>query len=152
MGPRTGPQAAGLGPGGNDALERNVARLFRHHVGIAREVEFSTPSLVGGMRHKGTLIWQLDPCSQPKGESWDDGGHNTNRKTRGTCPACLLAVASANMNFERNDDLIKQCFVAGMVRSGLKSLCEGVRLQTLGRAGLQQLQVDVHYLRPQLRR
>ena len=61
MGPRAGPQAAGLGPGGNDALERNVARLFRHHVGIAREVELSTPSLVGGMRHKGTLIWQLTP-------------------------------------------------------------------------------------------
>ena len=35
---------------------------------------------------------------------------------------------------------------------GLKSLVEGVRLQTLGRAGLQQLQVDVHFLRPHLRR
>lgn len=28
---------------------------------------------------------------------------------------------------------------------------ECVRLQTLGRAGLQQLQLDMHYLRPSLR-
>jgi hypothetical protein len=41
---------------------------------------------------------------------------------------------------------------AGIARAGLKSLVEGVRLQTLGRAGLQQLQVDVHFLRPHLRR
>mmetsp|Transcript_22138 Transcript_22138/g.37821 ORF Transcript_22138/g.37821 Transcript_22138/m.37821 type:complete len:244 (-) Transcript_22138:217-948(-) len=35
---------------------------------------------------------------------------------------------------------------------GLKSLVECIRLQTLGRAGLQQLQLDCHYLRPLLRR
>lgn len=35
---------------------------------------------------------------------------------------------------------------------GLKSLVECVRLHTLGRAGLQQLQLDMHYLRPLLRR
>ena len=34
----------------------------------------------------------------------------------------------------------------------MKSLAESVRLQTLSRAGLQQLQLDVHYLRPLLRR
>lgn len=34
----------------------------------------------------------------------------------------------------------------------LKAWVELVRLQTLGRQGLQQLQVDVHFLRPQLRR
>lgn len=32
----------------------------------------------------------------------------------------------------------------------LKSLLECIRLQTLGRAGLQQLQLDCHYLRPSL--
>ena len=41
---------------------------------------------------------------------------------------------------------------AGISRVGLKSLVESVRLQTLSRAGLQQLQLDVHYLRPLLRR
>ena len=35
---------------------------------------------------------------------------------------------------------------------GLKAFVELVRLQTLNRQGLQQLQVDVHCLRPQLRR
>ena len=42
--------------------------------------------------------------------------------------------------------------MAGISRVGLKSFVESVRLQTLSRAGLQQLQLDVHYLRPLLRR
>lgn len=42
--------------------------------------------------------------------------------------------------------------VAGISRVGLKSLVESVRLQTLSRAGLQQLQLDAHYLRPLLHR
>lgn len=41
---------------------------------------------------------------------------------------------------------------AAIIGVGLKSLVECIRLQTLGRAGLQQLQLDVHYLRPRLRR
>mmetsp|Transcript_2658 Transcript_2658/g.5884 ORF Transcript_2658/g.5884 Transcript_2658/m.5884 type:complete len:253 (-) Transcript_2658:160-918(-) len=42
--------------------------------------------------------------------------------------------------------------LAAIIGVGLKSLVECVRLQTLGRAGLQQLQLDCHYLRPTLRR
>lgn len=42
--------------------------------------------------------------------------------------------------------------VAGITRIGIKAFVESVRLQTLNRQGLQQLQVDVHFLRPQLRR
>ena len=45
-----------------------------------------------------------------------------------------------------------EVWCAGISRVGLKSLVESVRLQTLSRAGLQQLQLDVHYLRPLLRR
>ena len=41
---------------------------------------------------------------------------------------------------------------AGITRVALKAFVELVRLQTLSRQGLQQLQVDVHFLRPQLRR
>ncbi len=41
---------------------------------------------------------------------------------------------------------------AAIIGVGLKSLVECIRLQTLGRAGLQQLQLDVHHLRPRLRR
>ncbi len=41
---------------------------------------------------------------------------------------------------------------AAIIGVGLKSLVECIRLQTLGRAGLQQLQLDAHYLRPRLRR
>lgn len=42
--------------------------------------------------------------------------------------------------------------MAAIIGVGLKSLVECIRLQTLGRAGLQQLQLDMHYIRPQLRR
>ena len=45
---------------------------------------------------------------------------------------------------------VKMC--AGVARAGLKSFVELVRLQTLSRQGLQQLQVDVHFLREHLRR
>ena len=41
---------------------------------------------------------------------------------------------------------------AAVTCAGLKSLVETVRLQTLNRAGMQQLQLDVHFLRPSLRR
>jgi hypothetical protein len=42
--------------------------------------------------------------------------------------------------------------LSAVARVGVKSLVECVRLQTVSRAGLQQLQLDVHFLRPQLRR
>lgn len=42
--------------------------------------------------------------------------------------------------------------LGAVISVGLKSLVECIRLQTLGRAGLQQLQLDVQYLRPLLRR
>ena len=41
---------------------------------------------------------------------------------------------------------------AGITTVGVKGLVECIRLQTLNRQALQQIQVDVHYLRPQLRR
>ena len=41
---------------------------------------------------------------------------------------------------------------AGIVKVGLKSLVECIRLQTLGRQGLQQLQLDAQYLRHLLKR
>ncbi|EIE21455.1 hypothetical protein COCSUDRAFT_66895 [Coccomyxa subellipsoidea C-169] len=49
-------------------------------------------------------------------------------------------------------DLMQASVLAGITRIGIKSFVESVRLQTLNRQGLQQLQVDVHFLRPQLRR
>ncbi|KAK9806582.1 hypothetical protein WJX73_004732 [Symbiochloris irregularis] len=42
--------------------------------------------------------------------------------------------------------------LAAVTCAGLKAFVEMVRLQTLNRAGMQQLQLDVHYLRPFLRR
>ncbi len=41
---------------------------------------------------------------------------------------------------------------AGILCIGLKSMVECLRLLTLGRAGLQQIQCDVNYLRPVLKR
>ena len=42
--------------------------------------------------------------------------------------------------------------LAGILKVGLKSLVEDVRCRTLGRPALQQLQLDVYFLRPLLRR
>jgi len=41
---------------------------------------------------------------------------------------------------------------AGILKVGLKSLVEDLRLATLSRAALHQAQLDVHYLRLALRR
>ena len=37
-----------------------------------------------------------------------------------------------------------------LLESALRSLIESLRLATLGRAGFQQVQLDVHYLRPRV--
>lgn len=50
----------------------------------------------------------------------------------------------ANLRFNEH------AIVAVVVCSGLQSFVEAVRLQTVGRAGLQQLQLDAYYLRPAL--
>ena len=42
--------------------------------------------------------------------------------------------------------------LTGVVRIALKSLAECVRCQTLGRAGYQQMTLDLAYLKPQVRR
>ncbi|GLC45938.1 hypothetical protein PLESTF_000714400 [Pleodorina starrii] len=48
--------------------------------------------------------------------------------------------------------LASPAILAAIASVALKSLLESIRLETLGRAGLQQLQLDVASLRPQLRR
>ena len=44
------------------------------------------------------------------------------------------------------------CCLPGITKVALKAFVEGVRLQTLGRTGLQQIQLDVHFLRQHLGR
>ena len=39
---------------------------------------------------------------------------------------------------------------AALLWGALQALVDSVRQQTLGRAALQQVQLDVHYLRPQV--
>jgi hypothetical protein len=46
--------------------------------------------------------------------------------------------------------LTQAALLGSVIGIGLKSLLECIRMQTLGRAGLQQLQLDCHYLRPLL--
>ena len=41
---------------------------------------------------------------------------------------------------------------AGILKVGLKSLVEDLRLATLSRPALHQAQLDIHHLRPALRR
>uniref|UniRef100_A0A383VMJ6 Vacuolar protein sorting-associated protein 51 homolog n=1 Tax=Tetradesmus obliquus TaxID=3088 RepID=A0A383VMJ6_TETOB len=46
----------------------------------------------------------------------------------------------------------QSALLAAVAIVGLKSLVEFIRLQTLGKAGLQQLQLDMYYMRPRLLR
>ena len=52
------------------------------------------------------------------------------------------------VQLERKAEFTQSSIQASILGSGLKSLIECIRMETLGRAGLQQLQLDVLYLRP----
>ena len=64
----------------------------------------------------------------------------------------VARLFSERVRFSGRVEFTRSSVLAGVARLGLKSMVEGVRLQTLGRAGLQQLQLDVHYLRQPLSR
>ena len=64
----------------------------------------------------------------------------------------LTYVEAPNCLRERLPVRSSGVMLAGITRIGVKGLVECIRLQTLNRQALQQIQVDVHYLRPQLRR
>ncbi|GMH43701.1 hypothetical protein BSKO_11623 [Bryopsis sp. KO-2023] len=103
----------------------------------------------------------------------DDGGHRSGKRhTRGKASSRTASMASIDnwegegSSLERNvaklfREKIQLCrqarftqssILAAIMGVGLKSLVECIRLETLGRAGLQQLQLDVSYLRPLVRR
>eukprot|EP00891_Asterochloris_glomerata_P001742 jgi/Astpho2/1742/Aster-04163 len=56
------------------------------------------------------------------------------------------------VKFSLHVEFTQASILAGIVKVGLKSLVECIRLQTLGRQGLQQLQLDAQYLRHLLKR
>ncbi|KAK9817324.1 hypothetical protein WJX74_004288 [Apatococcus lobatus] len=64
----------------------------------------------------------------------------------------VARLFSERVRFSGRIEFTRSSVLAGVARLGLKSMVEGARLQTLGRAGLQQLQLDVHYLRQPLSR
>ncbi|GAB4820337.1 hypothetical protein N2152v2_007383 [Parachlorella kessleri] len=47
-------------------------------------------------------------------------------------------------------ELSRGSLLAAILAQALRSVVEAVRLTTLGRAGFQQIQLDIHYLRPRL--
>lgn len=72
-------------------------------------------------------------------ESWEEGSsleRNVAKLFREKVQLC------------RQAQFTQSSILASIWGVGLKSLVECIRLQTLGRAGLQQLQLDISYLRP----
>ena len=165
--------------GAGDVLERNVARLFRERVTLFEEIQLTQPSLMSG---KGTLVWDeqaamtacpvrcLDvqwnyrglpgcwPCRAGLCSwvqaSWTSLSRARSKSLGASCQRSLPFLSARSHAHQHT--AATSCdtgpAAAAIVRSGLKSMVECVRLVTLGRAGLQQLQVDVHYLRSRLRR
>ena len=56
----------------------------------------------------------------------------------------LAACRPGGLNLSRGS------LLAAILAQTLRSMVEAVRLTTLGRAGFQQIQLDIHYLRPRL--
>lgn len=134
------------------SMERNVAKLFTEKVKIFGRVKFSQVRLVSiacrsSVPRSGVCFGSLGGravdllyCTRSC-PSW----------VRANCRVVELEPWLGRMS-RMGSAAPQASILAAIAQVGLKSWVEYVRLQTLGRAGLQQLQLDVHFLRPQLRR
>lgn len=132
-----------------DLLIEKLATAEAEVVQLVRETGQSTPPNARGHRSAASVSGQSEGYGG--GDSW---GAQTPR-TQLTGSAMERNVARLfrdRVKFSAAVEFTQASILAGISRVGLKSLVESVRLQTLSRAGLQQLQLDVHYLRPLLRR
>lgn len=76
-------------------------------------------------------------------ESWEGEGTSLERN--------VAKLFREKVQLCRQAQFTQSSILAAIMGVGLKSLVESIRLETLGRAGLQQLQLDVFYLRPLVR-
>jgi hypothetical protein len=156
-----GGPAAGAGrEGASMAVERSVARLFQDRGAPPAEVDFSQGSILGGApANAAPLILSMRlPCKHVCLNSLSAtvacGALHYCRQQGHACCACAGSMPPRAVEGRacRGVMRVRVGWRAGAVRMALKGAVELVRLQTLRRQALQQLQVDLHYLRPQLRR
>ena len=108
---------------------------------------------VGFRLHCLCALWQdlVLPISHlcPLGSCWSLGWQSACHQHLKLAAACDSASPGCACRRRTPENMSS---AAGIVKVGLKSLVECIRLQTLGRQGLQQLQLDAQYLRHLLKR
>ncbi|KAA6417142.1 MAG: hypothetical protein FRX49_12897 [Trebouxia sp. A1-2] len=132
-----------------DLLIEKLATAEAEVVQLVRETGQSTPQNARGHRSAASVSGQTEGYGG--GDSW--GAQTPCTQLAGSAMERNVArLFRDRVKFSAAVEFTQASILAGISRVGLKSLVESVRLQTLSRAGLQQLQLDVHYLRPLLRR
>ena len=111
------------------------------------------------------VLDELDDLEADVCQLIDDGGQRA--VARRPQEADLVPSAAGNMALQRNvDRLFREklkifrdvieatqiAILGGVTKILLKSFVEAIRLETLSAAGFKQLQVDIAFLRPKLRR
>ncbi|DBB17629.1 TPA: hypothetical protein ACH3X3_002673 [Trebouxia sp. C0006] len=132
-----------------DLLIEKLATAEAEVVQLVRETGQTTPQNARGHRSSASVSGQSEGYGG--GDSW--GAQTPRMQLTGSAMERNVArLFRDRVKFSAAVEFTQTSILAGISRVGLKSLVESVRLQTLSRAGLQQLQLDVHYLRPLLRR
>ena len=158
-----------------DASGRRLAVMIRRSVDAANWLETREPRDVRPLCD--FLLEDLAGIEAETGQILDDGGHGASDGGMGAGASSLLSPAQQTpigrrkieagvaraLGEEEEDDGAGRTFdapieatqasvLAAVTRHALKSLVECVRLQTFGRAGYQQMTVDVAFLGPRVRR
>ena len=158
-----------------DASGRRLAVMIRRSVDAANWLETREPRDVRPLCD--FLLEDLAGIEAETGQILDDGGHGASDCGMGAGASSLLSPAQQTpigrrkieagvaraLGEEEEDDGAGRTFdapieatqasvLAAVTRHALKSLVECVRLQTFGRAGYQQMTVDVAFLGPRVRR
>lgn len=146
---------------------RQLSLIVRRSVAASNWLHHKEPR--GQRTVCDVILERLTRAEQEVLQLVDQTGHRTGPDTKYNKPAGKdwdQSLALETGNVERNVaklfrgkvkifgnvQFTQSNLLAAIAGVGLKSLVECIRLQTLGRAGLQQLQLDCHYLRPLLRR
>merc|ERR1711990_1283296 len=73
-------------------------------------------------------------------------GNNNSSNLDSSLASNIQKLFSEKVDYFAPVTSTKVSILTGIIKLGLKTLLECVRLQTFGRYGLQQMQVDCHYL------
>jgi len=125
-----------------------VAVVVQEVSKMGKEVE----SILGGLNIQNTSTQSSNSSNVPRAQTRNASGSAANLlladiKKTSSAPSLSSSLFDKKVVvFVRPPDFSPSALMASIIKIGLKTLSECIRLRTFGRNGYQQLQVDLHYL------